>query len=486
LGRVVSGAFIRPEPDLKTASFSGTIVSRMISQFPSLRHAIVIVFFLILWGSADWAEAGAGPDQPNIILILADDLGYGDIGCYGSQRNLTPNIDRLASEGLRFTDFHSNGPMCTPTRAALLTGRYQHRLGPMFDGALSRRTSGDKGLPLEVRTLAEALKGHGYATGMYGKWHLGYKSPFVPTRNGFDRYRGLLSGDGDYHTQIDRFGNEDWWLNETLRMENGYTTDLLTKHSVKFIEENRKNPFFLYLAHLAIHFPWQGPDDPPHRVVKGKNYEKDKWGVIRDRKDVSSHVRDMVESLDRSVGEVVAALKRLGLEKNTLVFFTSDNGGYINYQSTHRNISSNGPLRGQKTQLFEGGHRVPAIAWWPGKIHPGVSEQTAMTFDLFPTALQLSGQSSSDSQLDLDGEDLTPLLLEGRVLPQRTLFWRMRTAYAVRKKQWKLVGKYGENPMLFQLDLDLGEQRDISLEYPGIVAELESEYQTWLKTVTRP
>ena len=376
--------------------------------------------------------------------------------------------------------------MCTPTRAALLTGRYQHRLGPRVDGALGRKTDGDKGLPLEARTLAEALKSRGYATGMYGKWHLGYQLPFVPTRNGFDRYRGLLSGDGDYQTHIDRFGNEDWWLNETIRMENGYTTDLLTKYSVEFIEENRKRPFFLYLAHLAIHFPWQGPDDPPHRTVKGKSYEKDKWGAIRDRDDVSSHVKDMVESLDRSVGEVVAALKRLGLEKNTLIFFTSDNGGYINYGSTHYNISSNGPLRGQKTQLFEGGHRVPAIAWWPGKIRPGVSGQTAMTFDLFPTALRLSGQSSSDAQLDLDGKDLTPLLLKGRVLPQRTLFWRMRTAYAVRKNQWKLVGKYGENPMLFQLDLDLSEQRDVSLEYPEIVAELESEYRIWLDTVARP
>lgn len=449
------------------------------------RYIGLLVIVLII-GSPVWASEDVGSGRPNIVLILADDLGYGDVGSYGSQLNSTPNIDRLASEGLRFTDFHSNGPMCTPTRAALLTGRYQQRLGPRFDGALGRVNDGDKGLPLEARTLAESLKARGYATGMYGKWHLGYQLPFVPTRHGFDRYRGLLSGDGDFHTRLDRYGNEDWWLNETIRMEDGYTTDLLTKHSVEFIEENRKRPFFLYLAHLAIHFPWQGPDDPPHRTVIGKNYQEDKWGAIRDRSDVSSHVRDMIESLDRSVGKLVAALKRLGLEKNTLIFFTSDNGGYINYQNTHRNISSNGPLRGQKTQLFEGGHRVPAIAWWPGKIRPGVSEQIAMTFDLFPTALRLSGQSLSDSQLGLDGKDLTPLLLEGRVLPQRTLFWRMRTAYAVRKNQWKLVGEYGEPSMLFRLDLDLSERKDISLKYPEIVVELESEYRTWLDTIARP
>jgi len=271
-----------------------------------------------------------------------------------------PVGDRLAAGGLRFTDFHSNGSMCTPTRAAMLTGQYQHRFGRKFDGPLSGEITRDHGLPHEAITIAEVLKKNGYATGMFGKWHLGYIPPWLPTSQGFDEFRGLGSGDGDHHTHIDRWGREDWWHNNQLDMQTGYTADLLTQYSVDFIEQHQDEPFFLYVPHLAIHFPWQGPNDPPHRT-KGHDYGDDKWGIIPDPSNVGTHVKAMVESIDKSVGQIMAKLKQLDLHKNTLVIFTSDNGGYLNYGEKYQNISSNGPLRGQKGTLYEGGHRVPMI-----------------------------------------------------------------------------------------------------------------------------
>ncbi len=420
--------------------------------------------------------------KPNIILILIDDLGYGDIGCYGNTTNLTPNIDRLAEEGLKLTDFHSNGPMCTPTRAAMLTGMYQNRLGPMFEGPLSGKTQYDKGMPLEVETIAKLLKKAGYATGMFGKWHLGYHEPYMPVRQGFDEFAGLLAGDGDHHSHIDRWGREDWWHNDVLKMEVGYSVDLLTKHSIEFIAKNHDRPFFLYLPHLAIHFPWQGPDDPLHRQ-KGISYEHDKWGIIEDRENVHPHVKAMIEAVDESTGRIMEALKRWDLDENTLVIFTSDNGGYIHYNHLFENISSNGPLRGQKAEVYEGGHRVPFIARWPGHIEAGtVSDETAMTFDLFPTFAALAGIAPSKDQ-PVDGVDLRPLLFGGEKLPDRTLFWKMDGDIAIRRGPWKLV-KIGDQPFeLYNLNDDIGEQNNLATGHEKSVKILWQEYLNWLEGV---
>ncbi len=425
---------------------------------------------------------GADIDPPNIVLILADDLGYGDLGCYGSGQNLTPNIDRLASEGIRFTDFHSNGAMCTPTRAALLTGLYQQRFGAQFEGPLSSKTNYHEGLPLGAVTIAERLKDVGYVTGMFGKWHLGYRPPYLPTRQGFDEFIGLTTGDGDHHSQIDRSGREDWWHQDQIHMEKGYTADLLTRHSIRFIEEHQDTPFFLYLPHLAIHFPWQGPDDPVHRV-KGKDYWNDKWGVISDQTNVHPHVQAMIESLDQSVGEIISTLKRLELDERTLVIFCSDNGGYINYGDSHFNISSNGALRGQKSQMFEGGHRVPAIAWWPGRIRPRVSNQTVMTFDFFPTFLALAKGASSGKVEELDGVNLARFFLSNERLSDRDLFWRDDDVGAIRRGAWKLVIREGKDSKLFNLHQDLGEHHDLAGDLPERVQELESAYRTWAAQV---
>ncbi|MEW4528778.1 sulfatase-like hydrolase/transferase [Maioricimonas sp. JC845] len=417
-----------------------------------------------------FASPACADDRPNVLLILADDLGYGDLGCYGSRQNHTPHLDRLAAEGLRFTDFHSNGPMCSPTRAALLTGLYQHRFGRTFERPLSPTRKTPIGLPLQAVTIAERLQQAGYATGMFGKWHLGYQAPWLPTRQGFDTYRGLLSGDGDHHTHVNRQGGPDWWDGEQAVAEEGYTADLLTRHSIEFIEQNRDRPFFVYVPHLAIHFPWQGPDDPPHRQP-GTDYTTDKWGLLPDPHNVAPHVKAMVEALDRSVGETIAALRRLNLDRKTLVIFCSDNGGYLNYGRTHSNISSNGPLRGQKAEVYEGGHRVPAIAWWPGRITPGTCDETVMTFDLFPTILALAGLEQGET----DGVDLSALLLEGTPLPQRTLFWRIGEAHAIRRGPWKLV-RHGDRPAeLFHLGNDIGEQDDLAGMFPDRVEQLAGE-----------
>ncbi|MCH7688854.1 MAG: sulfatase-like hydrolase/transferase, partial [Planctomycetes bacterium] len=318
----------------------------------------------------------------------------------------------------------------------------------------------------------------GYATGMFGKWHLGYKPPLMPVNQGFDEFRGLASGDGDHHTHISRDGLKDWWLNNEIKMEKGYTTDLLTDYSVDFIERHSEQPFLLYLAHLAIHFPWQGPDDPPHRV-EGTNYARDKWGIIPNRANVAPHVKAMIESVDRSLGRVIAVLEKLKLAENTLVVFTSDNGGYLNYAGGFENISSNGPLKGQKGSVDEGGHRVPAIFYWPGRIAEGqVTDETTMTMDLFPTFAALAGAELPRRQ-KLDGVDLAPLLFEQRPLSKRTLFWRKGERRAVRRGHWKLNLSNRQRPTLYNLAKDLGETTNLTAKNAKLVRKLTAAYDSW-------
>jgi arylsulfatase A len=424
---------------------------------------------------AEPAESKDAARPPNIVFILADDLGYGDVGCYGNTVTRTPHIDTLAGNGLRFTDFHSAGPMCTPTRAATLTGLYQQRFGMMFDGAISGKTQYHTGLPLTAVTIAEVLKDKGYVTGCFGKWHLGYKPPYLPANQGFDEFRGLGSGDGDYFTHVDRSGRADWWYNNSLDPESGYTTELLTKHSVDFIRRNRNSPFFLYVPHLAIHFPWQAPNDPPHRQP-GTDYWHDKWGIIPDRGNVYPHIKAMVEALDKSVGHIVAALQEYRLTENTLIVFTSDNGGYLSYPGGFKNISSNGPLRGQKTELYEGGHRVPTIVSWPKKIKPGVTHAIGHSTDWLPTLARLAKVNVEG--MPLDGTDLLPLLTDRQPLPRRTLFWRMG-AKAVRRGPWKLVVPEKGPSELYHLNNDIGESVNLAQRLPARVQELSDAWNQW-------
>jgi arylsulfatase A-like enzyme len=421
--------------------------------------------------------------KPNIVFIMIDDLGYGDLGCYRNRFNLTPNIDGLAEQGLRFTDYHSNGPMCTPTRAAFMTGMYQHRLGRKFEGALSGKSHYDQGMPSGAITIAEVLKEAGYATGMFGKWHLGYQPPYLPHDQGFDEFRGLGSGDGDHHTHVDRWGREDWWHNNMPEMEDGYSIDLITRHSVQFIKDHREETFFLYVSHLAIHFPWQGPNDPAHREA-GMSYENDKWGIIPDKNNVRPHVKAMIESIDKGVGEILQTLEDLELERKTLVIFTSDNGGYIHYANEFHNISDNGDFRGQKGEVYEGGHRVPCIAYWPGKILPGrETDETILTMDMYPTFATLAGAEIPGDK-HLDGVNFMPVVLDQARLPSRFIFWKIRDERAIRKGAWKLV-IIGEGAAeLYNLENDPGEKNDISDKHPDLVTEFLKAYDDWHSDVS--
>lgn len=414
----------------------------------------------------------------NIIYIMVDDLGYGDVGCYNEKIEYTPNIDRLAESGIRFTDYHSNGPVCTPTRISFLTGKYPSRFGPRFESALGYK----KGLPPDTYTVADAMKQAGYATAVYGKWHMGHEPPYLPPSYGFDEFIGLATGDGDHHTHIARAGHQDWWHNDTLRMEQGYSTDLIQEHSIEFIRRNKDRPFFLYISHLAIHFPWQGPEDPPHRV-EGNDYGKDKFGIIPDSTYVRPHVEEMIKRVDDGIGEILEILESLNIENNTLVVFTSDNGGYGHYSDKFFNISSNGPFREQKGKVYEGGHRVPCIFYWPGRIPQGkVSGELVMTMDMFPTFMQIAGSELPD-KTELDGIGIWKHLTEGKELPARIVGWKKRDVSAIRKDNWKFCMIEGKKEM-YNLDLDMNEEIDLSSIMTEKTEELMQEYQTWIGDIT--
>jgi len=458
------------------------------------RQLIVAAGFAVIGGMQTGAAAQASPppgkEPPNIIVILADDIGYGDLNGYFGGEARTPNLDRMAREGMLFTDFHSNGPMCSPTRAALLTGRYQQRLGietPVVGKAIELPENRGE------TTMAHYLGAAGYRTAIYGKWHLGVPPEGNPVHFGFDEFIGYFGGDLDYFSRISRSGEKDWWHNESLLEETGYVTDLITEHSVRFMEKNRDVPFFLYVSHLAIHFPWQGPeDDHLWARQEGGRYTGNEPGPRSKLGphlpgDVPACLLRMIEELDNSVGRILTALVQLGLERNTLVFFTSDNGGYINYrEDVWPAVGSNGFLRGQKRDVFEGGHRVPAVAWWPGTIPAlSVCDQTAMTMDLLPTFLELVhiDMPVGDVHPVLDGVSLVPLFRKEALEP-RTLFWRMNDAGAVRQGTWKLVIQSKDHATgLYNLAADIGEKQDLATEHPELVQELLEEFLRWEQDV---
>lgn len=430
-----------------------------------MKAGILLLATLLFPITALHAEAAK---RPNIILILADDLGYGSLGCYGNAEVKTPNIDQLAASGVRFTDFHSNGAMCSPTRAALMTGRYPQRcvwipdeeLSPVFREQRNENPAQRWawGISPDEVTIPRLLKQAGYRSSLIGKWHLGYNFRFHPMNHGFDEFRGFVGGNVDYHTHVASHGMKelDWWNDRKIENENGYTTDLLTKHAVDFIARNRTAPFFLYLAHATPHAPWQGRE-PGMSKSPVETY------------------KEMIRTLDESVGAVINAVRANDLEKNTLVIFNSDNG-----PAAPGGFAANGVLRGKKGGMFEGGHRVPFIASWPGVIPAGATSNTpAMTMDLLPTFTMLAGVAQNNP---LDGIDLMPLLTGPAKKNDRVLHWLFGNSWAVRKGAWKLMGKGNNAQTLVNLEKDLPEKDNHLKDMPGLVEELTKLHREWIES----
>jgi len=409
-----------------------------------------------------------GGERPNIVFIMADDLGYGDLGCYGATDIETPHLDRLAAEGIRMTDFYANGAVCSPTRIAFLTGRYQQRLG--MDNALYYQEMG-RGLPEEGLTIGDALGSAGYMTGLSGKWHVGYDYERQPNQQGFHHFFGLLGGNHHYFEHMDRIGVPDLWVNNEPIQREGYTTDLITEDAIAFIEREQESPFFLFISHAAPHFPWQGPDDAAKDIrPKHKSWQ------LGDRETYIA----MVERMDEGIGQILAKIESAGLREKTLVVFTSDNGGHI--------YSSNAPFREGKSSIWEGGTRVPCIVRWPGVISAGeVSNQVGITMDWTATMLRMADLGSDpDGE---DGVDLMPLLTGELPRQSRTLFWKRKKGpvrksieegRAVRQGAWKLVEQSeGGEQFLYNLESDPGETANRIARQPELARTLSRLLDDW-------
>lgn len=422
---------------------------------------------LALLGIAIAASTHAQPDArvtrpPNVVLILMDDLGYGDLGSYGVADARTPHIDRLAREGVKLTDFYSNGANCSPTRTGFITGRYQQRYGIEWPLGSMPGDSVRGLLPLET-SLPRLLKSAGYATGLIGKWHLGWKPEFHPGRHGFDEFWGFLGGFIDYYNNVGAFGRHDLFHNDRAISDTAYLTDEITAQAKSFIETHRSKRFFVEVSYNATHWPFQPPGLAEHQRARPD----------RVRDGTRADYVAMLESADRGVGAILTTLDRLNLSRNTLVIFTSDNGGEW--------LSRNAPLFHRKSTLWEGGIRVPALIRWPARLPAGiVSKQVGITMDLTASILAAAGATPPASYAP-EGIDLLPLL-EGRRVVERTLFWRIqapaRNQRAVRRGRWKYLSD-GAHEFLFDLASDAGERRNLTVTRKAMLTEFRKLLAGW-------
>jgi N-acetylgalactosamine-6-sulfatase len=427
-------------------------------------------------------SAAPPSSKPNIVFILADDLGYGDLGCYGAKDIRTPRLDRLAREGVRFTQFYSNGPECSPTRTAFLTGRYQQRVGGLecaigiggvgrYDDAIRLAAKHELGLPATELTLPRLLRDAGYATAISGKWHLGYEDHFAPSRHGFDHALYCLGGGMDYFHHVE--DPPDYApvlrLNGAPLKRRGYATDLFGDEAMRWLR-SAKQPFFLYLPFTSPHSPFQAPDEEQPAPLPADS-ERWKQGKAPPRVYAA-----MIERMDSVIGKLLDTLDELGAAKNTLVVFTSDNGGTASARPTG--------LRGIKGTTFEGGIRVPCIARWPGVVPAGVERtEPAATFDLTASFARAAGVKPPRP---FDGVDILGAIARGKPLPSRVLFWRgrrgERTWRAVRDGALKYVSET-DGPrveeFLYDLGADPGEQKSLFAERSDDVACLKQKLAAW-------
>lgn len=429
---------------------------------------------LLLIATANGARAGA---PPNLVLLFADDAGYADFGFQGSRHFKTPNLDRLAASGVRLTQLYVTAAVCGPSRAGLLTGRYQQRFGfeennvPRYMSQ-SGATGEDMGLPLGIPTIADHLKGLGYRSALFGKWHQGYADRFHPLERGFDEFFGFRGGARSYFAYpSENPPNEGRLLERGVgqyQEHEGYLTDTLAEEACAFIERNRTTPFFAFISFNAVHTPMDidPKDHQQFPQLKGK------------RRKLAA----MALSLDRACGRLVGKLEELGLSENTLVVFCNDNGG-----PTDSNASSNHPLSGSKATHLEGGIRVPGIFSWPGRLPAGTTyDQPVSTLDFLPTFYTL-GSGDPASLSDLDGVDVMPFLRGGKAgTPHQTLYWKKENRGTIRDGDWKLL-RFPDRPaMLFNISEDPSEKNDLAGEHPGLVKKLYKKLFAWELELERP
>ena len=404
--------------------------------------------------------------RPNVIFILADDLGWGDLSCYGRPDYRTPNLDLLASQGTRFTDAYSASAVCTPSRCGLITGRYPARLKIGLAEPLAANNL-QVGLEPGHPTISSLLKKNGYDTALVGKWHLGYRPEWHPNAHGFDEFFGVLAGAADYFEHKNPVGQPDLYENLTPVQRNGYLTDLLTERAIAFVTRKRTAPFFLSLHYTAPHWPWQGPKGGESVDFNDKTSEPQ---VMMSAGGSLKLYAEMMRSLDDGVGRVMNALKAARLDRKTLVIFTSDNGG--------ERFSYEWPFSGRKGNLLEGGIRVPAVVRWPGVVPANrVTQQMAVAMDWTATILAAAETSSADDY-PLDGEDLLPILKGTSPPRDRTFFWRIYDQDAVRQGKWKYF-RDGSVYKLFDLSVDQREQAEFSKTHPDVMQRLRKEFEGW-------
>ncbi len=417
--------------------------------------------------------------KPNIIYIVADDLGFADLGCYGGRQanfgDVSPNIDALARGGLRLTQGYSNSPVCSPTRFAMITLRYQYRLRGGMEEPINSRSKGNPklGLPPEIPTLHSLVKKDGYETALIGKWHLGYPPVFGPLRSGYDEFYGIMAGGVDYFSHCSGKGDHDLYVGHEEHHEIGYLTDLLSAKAVDYVKRqsatSNQNPFFLSLHYTAPHWPWETRDDAHlAEQVKDNLFHLDGGNV--------ETYRRMIHHMDEGIGQLVEALKANNLLDNTLIVFTSDNGG--------ERFSDNWPLVGGKMDLTEGGIRVPWIAHWPAQIAPGtVSDQHCMTMDWSATMLDIGG-GQADAAYPIDGVSLRSVLSNPKQTFEHPLYWRMnhRHQRAMREGPWKYL-KVDDHEYLFNLDNDERERANLAKVHPERLTAMREQWINWSHTV---
>ena len=457
---------------------------------PFLFAFLLSTLFSWLIAKAEAASASTKPRSPNIVFILADDLGYGDLACYGRQDIKTPSLDRLASEGVRFTSHYANGPECTPTRTAFLTGRYQQWVGGLecaigtgnlgrYDDAIRLRASNDLGLPTQEQTIVRPLHEAGYTTAITGKWHLGYEPKFAPHLHGFDYTFYCIGGGMDYFHFLDTVAGYNLFKDGNPIRRTGYFTDLLTDEAIQFIERQPKGrPFFLYVPYTCPHAPFQSPDDHrPHPLPTGSPL----WNQSAAPPDVYIA---MIERMDQCIGRLLRALDEQGHRDNTVVIFASDNGG--------TRSARNDPFSGTKGSTFEGGIRVPALVRWPDIVPAGlVSDQPCITFDFTASIARIAGVKSSATKA-MEGIDIIQHVAAAKPNVERTLYWRKPRGETVwkgmRAGSLKYIGQkrgdtYREH--LFDLAADRAEKKDLKASRPHDFQRLKAMYVQWEEKVRR-